>query len=36
VRLATQGKCPVYFYGRPGGGIPEVDVVVDKIERILK
>jgi 2-oxoglutarate ferredoxin oxidoreductase subunit alpha len=36
VRLATNGKCPVYFYGRPGGGIPEVDVIVDKIERILK
>jgi 2-oxoglutarate ferredoxin oxidoreductase subunit alpha len=36
VRLATDGKCPVYFYGRPGGGIPEVDVVVDRIERILR
>jgi len=36
VRLATDGKCPVYFYGRPGGGIPEVDVIVDRIEKILK
>ncbi len=36
VRLAADGKCPVYFYGRPGGGIPEVDVVVDRIERILR
>ncbi|MCJ7645918.1 3-methyl-2-oxobutanoate dehydrogenase subunit VorB [bacterium] len=36
VRLATNGKCPVYFYGRPGGGIPEVDVIVDRIEKILK
>jgi 2-oxoglutarate ferredoxin oxidoreductase subunit alpha len=36
VRLATNGKCPVYFYGRPGGGIPEVDIIVDRIEKILK
>lgn len=36
VRLATDGKCPVYFYGRPGGGIPEVDIIVDRIEKILK
>jgi len=36
VRLATNGRCPVYFYGRPGGGIPEVDVIVDRIESILK
>jgi len=36
VRLATNGKCPVYFYGRPGGGIPEVDIIVDTIERIIR
>ena len=36
VRLATKGKCPVYFYGKPGGGIPEVDVIVERIEKILK
>lgn len=36
VRLATNGKCPVYFYGKPGGGIPEVDVIVERIEKILK
>lgn len=36
VRLATNGRCPVYFYGRPGGGIPEVDVIVGRIESILK
>jgi len=36
VRLATNGKCPVYFYGKPGGGIPEVDVIVERIEKILR
>jgi len=36
VRLGASGKCPVYFYGRPGGGIPEVDVILDKIEKILR
>ncbi len=36
VRLATNGKCPVYFYGKAGGGIPEVDVIVERIEKILK
>jgi 2-oxoglutarate ferredoxin oxidoreductase subunit alpha len=36
VRLATNGECPVYFYGKPGGGIPEVDVIVERIEKILK
>jgi len=36
VRLAVNGKCPVYFYGKPGSGIPEVDVIVDRIEEILK
>ena len=36
VRLATNGRCPVYFYGKPGGGIPEVDVIVERINKILK
>ncbi len=36
VQLAAKGKCPVYFYGKPGGGIPEVDVIVERIEKILK
>lgn len=36
VRLAANGKCPVYFYGKPGGGIPEVNVIVERIEKILK
>jgi len=36
VRLAANGKCPVYFYGKPGSGIPEVNVIVDRIEKILK
>ncbi|MFB0527307.1 MAG: 3-methyl-2-oxobutanoate dehydrogenase subunit VorB [bacterium] len=36
VRLAANGRCPVYFYGKPGGGIPEVNVIVERIERILR
>ncbi len=36
VRLAANGRCPVYFYGKPGGGIPEVDVIVERIEKILE
>jgi len=36
VRLASNGKCPVYFYGRPGGGIPKVDVIVDRIQKISR
>ncbi len=35
VRLAVNGKCPVYFYGRAGGGIPEVDVICNKVKKLL-
>ncbi|MDH5174486.1 MAG: 3-methyl-2-oxobutanoate dehydrogenase subunit beta, partial [Elusimicrobiota bacterium] len=36
VRLAANGRCPVHFYGKAGGGIPEMDVIVERIEKILK
>jgi 2-oxoglutarate/2-oxoacid ferredoxin oxidoreductase subunit alpha len=32
VRLAVFGKAPVEFYGRTAGGIPEVEVIVEKIK----
>jgi len=34
VRLAVAGKAPVLFHGRPGGGIPAVDEVLDKIRQL--
>ena len=36
VKLASRGKCPVYFYGRMGGGVPEPEEVLTKIEEVLK
>ncbi len=36
VRLAVAGEAKVYFTGRTGGGIPEEDKILDKIEEILK
>jgi 2-oxoglutarate ferredoxin oxidoreductase subunit alpha len=34
VRLAVAGAAPVLFYGRPGGGVPAVDQVLDKIRQL--
>ena len=34
VRLAVAGKAPVVFYGRPGGGTPSVDEILDKIKQL--
>ena len=34
VRLAINGKSPVLFYGRPGGGVPNVDEILDKIRQL--
>jgi len=36
VRLAVSGKAPVAFWGRPGGGIPTVEQVLEKIQEIVK
>jgi len=33
VKLAVAGKAPVVFYGRPGGGIPTVDQVLERIKQ---
>ncbi len=32
VKLAVAGKAPVLFYGRPGGGVPTVEQVFEKIK----
>jgi len=34
VKLAVAGKAPVLFYGRPGGGVPTVDEVLDNIRQL--
>ncbi len=34
VKLAVAGKSPVLFYGRPGGGIPTVDEILEKIRQL--
>jgi len=34
VKLAVAGKAPVLFYGRPAGGIPTVDEILDKIKQL--
>ncbi len=34
VKLAVAGKAPVAFHGRPGGGVPTVDEIFDKIKRL--
>ncbi|MHC4556199.1 MAG: 3-methyl-2-oxobutanoate dehydrogenase subunit VorB [Planctomycetota bacterium] len=34
VKLAVAGKSPVVFYGRPGGGVPTVDEIFEKIKQL--
>jgi len=34
VKLAMAGKAPVLFYGRPGGGVPTVDEILEKIKQL--
>lgn len=35
VKIASNGRLPVYFYGRSGGMIPTPHAVVDKVKEIL-
>jgi 2-oxoglutarate ferredoxin oxidoreductase subunit alpha len=35
VRLSVSGRCPVYFYGRTGGGIPSPKDIIRKIIEII-
>lgn len=34
VKLAVAGKSPVVFFGRPGGGVPTVEQVLEKIRQL--
>ncbi len=34
VKLTVAGKVPVLFYGRPGGGVPTVEQVFEKIKQL--
>lgn len=34
VRLSVNGKCPVHFYGRTGGGIPSPREILNKISEL--
>jgi 2-oxoglutarate ferredoxin oxidoreductase subunit alpha len=34
VKLALAGKAPVLFWGRPGGGIPTVDQILEQITQL--
>ena len=34
VKLAVNGKSPVLFHGRPGGGVPTVEEILDKIRQL--
>lgn len=36
VRLAVEGKAKVFFHGRPSGGIPTAEEILDKVKEILK
>lgn len=36
VKLAIEGKKPVYFYGRTGGGIPSPFEILNEIEKIVR
>ncbi|MCM8798224.1 MAG: 3-methyl-2-oxobutanoate dehydrogenase subunit VorB [Candidatus Omnitrophica bacterium] len=35
VKLAVEGKCPVYFCGRMGGGIPTEEEIYEKLSQML-
>jgi len=34
VKLAVAGKAPVVLYGRPGGGVPTVDEILERIKQL--
>ncbi len=35
VKIANEGRLPIYFYGRSGGMCPEPQAIVDKVKEIL-
>ena len=36
VKLAVNGKKPVYFYGRTGGNVPDESEIVEAAKRALE
>lgn len=36
IKLATEGKAPVYFYGRTGGIIPTPAEIIEEVKKIVK
>lgn len=34
VKLAIEGRAPVVFYGRPGGGVPTVEEIFERIRQL--
>ena len=36
IKLATEGKAPVYFFGRTGGMIPTPEEIVEEVKKIPK
>ncbi len=35
VKMAVEGKLPVYFHGRPGGMTPTPAEIVEKLKKLL-
>ncbi|MCD6334753.1 MAG: 3-methyl-2-oxobutanoate dehydrogenase subunit VorB [Candidatus Latescibacteria bacterium] len=35
VRLAVEGRCPIHFHGRPGGGLPTTREVLEKVREFF-
>lgn len=35
VKIAVNGRKPVYFYGRTGGMVPTPDAIAKEIEKIV-
>ena len=36
VKLATEGKVPIEFYGRTGGVMPKVNEIIEKAKNMLR
>jgi len=35
VKIASNGRWPVHFYGRQGGAIPSIAEIVDEVKKIV-
>ena len=36
IKIAANGRWPVYFYGRSGGMVPTPDAIIEKVKEILR